>query len=286
VLCLLLAACGGESPADTPAAWFHDLEGGEIAAARPPPPGVGLPYPHIGTVPAKPQLPDAAFRRNLRDQLIAERDRTQRIASDTPLEVIPPPPKQAPPAQPGLAGAEPAATASLATADAPPAPPPKPVAAADAGVAGPAPGTPVTLAGSAYEERNLPVIPDAPPPPATFEGVAAEPPPSPPPPVPAGLPDSPGAMSILFPTGLADLPPSQVETIKLMAGKRGHQTIEVTGGGEAKSDSPDGQAAAIDLALKRAHAVAGGLEAQHVPPASIRLAAYAFGRGATIRLLP
>ena len=199
VLCLLLAACGGESPADTPAAWFHDLEGGEIAAARPPPPGVGLPYPHIGTVPAKPKLPDAAFRRNLRDQLIAERDRTQRIASDTPLEVIPPPPKQPPPAQPGLAGAEPTATASLATADAPPAPPPKPVATADAGVAGPAPGTPVTLAGGAYEERNLPVIPDAPPPPATFEGVAAEPPPSPPPPLPAGLPATPGAMSILFP---------------------------------------------------------------------------------------
>ena len=64
-----------------------------------------------------------------------------------------------------------------------------------------------------------------------------------------------------------------------MAGTRGHQTIEVTGGGEATSDSPDGQAAAIDLALKRAHAVAEGLQAQHVPSASIRLAAYAFGRG-------
>ena len=294
-ICALLQACGPNSPAETPAAWFHDLEGGQIAANRPPPPGVGLPYPKIGTVPAKPKLPDQAYRTALRDQLMKQRDRTERLAADAPIPAVPPPPKPAKPAN--AAAAQPTATASLATADSPPAAapsPPKseqgPTPATSAQTSGDptpvAPGTPVVLAGAAADTSGLPPIPSAPPPVATFEGVSPEPPPTPPPPLPQGQPLQLGATSILFQTGDAQLLPSQNDTLKTIAGRRGHQNVEITGAGDAMSDTPEGQAAAIELALKRAHAVAKGLEAMHVPPASIRLAAYAFGRGATVRLIP
>ncbi len=304
-ICCLLGACGANSPAETPAAWFHDLEGGQIAAARPPPPGVGLPYPKIGTVPPKPKLPDQAYRTALRDQLMTQRDRTERLANDTPIPAVPPPPK---PVKPNQAAAQPAAAASLATADAPPDPPASARSAATpattpgtaatatpSGAASPPPGTPlaaiqpgtpVVLAGAATDMTGLPPIPDAPPPVATFEGVSPEPPPTPPPPLPQGQPVRLGATSIVFQTGDAQLLASQNEALKGIAGRRGNQTIEITGAGDAASDTPEGQAAAIELALRRAHAVAKGLEAMHVPPASIRLAAYAFGRGATVRLIP
>ncbi|MDQ2802201.1 MAG: hypothetical protein M3Y41_05760, partial [Pseudomonadota bacterium] len=55
---LLLAGCGGvermydsQLTTATPVDWWHQLEGGTIAEQRPPPPGLGQPYPNLDQVP-------------------------------------------------------------------------------------------------------------------------------------------------------------------------------------------------------------------------------------------
>ncbi len=83
-----LAGCGQRVTLDAPVQWWHDLEGGTIAQQRPPPPGIGLPYPKIGTVPARPVLPDLATRIGQTDRLAAQREQVERAATRTPL---PPP---------------------------------------------------------------------------------------------------------------------------------------------------------------------------------------------------
>lgn len=283
--CLLLAGCGTAGPLDTPVAWFHDLEGGAIAEQRPPPPGVGLPYPKLVTVPPAPTLPAAAYRDSLEEQLAAQRDRTQRIAARAPVQAPdlgPPPPgataKPAPAPTPPPDAAAPAAQASLPMADA------KPAAALPPAAAPPA-DPPVVIAGTIADDPGA-KMPAAPPPPATFENVAAEPLPTPPPPVPARLPAALRGTEILFLPGETVLRQSQMETLKFIAATRKKQHLAITGLGEAVSDSPDGQAAAIDLGLKRAAAVAEGFASLHVPPGDIALSAYAFGRGATVKLTP
>jgi outer membrane protein OmpA-like peptidoglycan-associated protein len=278
--CAALTGCN--DPVAAPVDLFHNLQGGQIAAERPPPPGAGQPYPKLGTVPPKPTaMPDPAFRRSLQAQLAAERDTTERAVSDQPIEHIPPPPPAAP-TQP------PTANATLAAADAPPPPPPaaaspnQPSAPADAAlhIAG-APSA-ADLAGPA----GLPEIPAAPPPPATFEGVPAEPAPTPRL-MPISLLKPPAGAEILFPAGSAVLPQSQTQPLKDAIARRGKQQIvQIIGLGEASADTPDGQAAAIGLALKRAQAVAAALAAMHVPQSAMRLGADAFGRGAVVRLIP
>ena len=89
---LLLAGCGpverlydSKLSLDTPIDWWHGLQGGRIAAVRPPPPGVADPYPSLSAVPERPVLPDAATRRALAARLIAERDRTRRDGERDPI---------------------------------------------------------------------------------------------------------------------------------------------------------------------------------------------------------
>jgi outer membrane protein OmpA-like peptidoglycan-associated protein len=96
----------------------------------------------------------------------------------------------------------------------------------------------------------------------------------------------PAGTTLVFGNGDAVLPPSQIQALKDFLTHRKHETIEIIGLGEAASDTPDGQAAAIALGLARADAVAQALTAQHVPQSALRLGANAFGRGAVIRLLP
>ncbi len=305
-----LALGGCSDPVSGPVDLFHDLQGGEIAAQRPPPPGAGQPYPKLGTVPAKPVLPATAYRNGLAAQLLAERDRTERVAADTPVAPVPPvPPPQAPvaavaPAAPGAGnaptaapGTAPPASATLDTADAPPpavpAPAkPAPALEAQAGPAaspgaipvqaGPAPGTPVTLGGASADFAAAPSLPDAPPAPAAFEGLPAQPLPTPRV-LPAGT-ALPKGTQVYFADGSAVLGASQTQALKDFLSHRRKQGIEVVGLGGAASDTPDGQAAAVELALRRARAVAVALEAQRVPGSSIRLSADAFGRGAVLRL--
>jgi outer membrane protein OmpA-like peptidoglycan-associated protein len=282
LLCLILAGCG--DPLRQPVDLFHNLEGGQIAAQRPPPPGAGLPYPKLGSVPAqKPVMPDKAYRFSLEAQLESERDRTERIAADTPIVVLPPP-APAPPA-PAPAAGQAGANATMPAADAATPAAPKPAAARAAPVAqdqGPQEPAHLQIAGMPDVPAGLPDIPAAPPAPATFEGVAAEPAPS----VriiPVSTLTPPAGTAVYFTHGSEVLPPSQTEVLKGVAARRGNQTIDIIGQGDADSDTPEGQEAAIALGLKRAGAVARALQALHVPQSALRLGADAFGRGAVLQ---
>jgi hypothetical protein len=155
LLAASLGACGAISgcdtaghydsvtaPFDQPIDWWHNLQGGAIADERPPPPGVGDPYPNLGTIPPKPTPTDAATRQALLAKLAGDRDRTDQLAVQDPIPApgTPggPPPKAVPGAPPVVShGPEPAAApapmAQIAAADAPPlppAPPPPPAPAA------------------------------------------------------------------------------------------------------------------------------------------------------------
>ena len=256
MLALLLAACA--DPLAGPVDLFHDLEGGEIAAQRPPPPGAGMPYPKLGTVPPKPTLPGQAYRNGLQAQLLAERDRTERLAADAPISALPPPPPPAapivPPPQAAASGAasptsagvsSPVASATLDTVEAPAAPAP------------PQQASFLTIAGAPADPSAAPPMPPAPPPPATFEGVVAEPAPTPLV-LPAGVAPPPAGTQVYFAAGATALPPSQNQALRDFLSHRHKQPIEIIGLGEASSDTPDGQAAAITLALRRAQSVATG----------------------------
>jgi outer membrane protein OmpA-like peptidoglycan-associated protein len=266
----------------TPVQWFHDLQGGEIAATRPPPPGADMPYPHLGTIPPKPTLPTPAFRQTVQTELTHDRDTTERAAARTPIDVadLPAPPPKPLPTPPGQDTQT--ANATLPAADAPPPPKPgssaaAPALAVGAPDGGPVPGTPVTFAGDAPDEANLPDIPAAAPAPPTFLPVAAQPAPTLAPAI--SVPPAPaGAARVLFATGDSTFNPSQVATVKDVVQKRGKGTIAVEGHGEAAADTPGAQQAAVELGLKRAQAVAKELAALHVPPGNILLSATAFGR--------
>jgi hypothetical protein len=113
LLAASLGACGAISgcdtaghydsvtaPFDQPIDWWHNLQGGAIADERPPPPGVGDPYPNLGTIPPKPTPTDAATRQALLAKLAGDRDRTDRLAVQDPIPApgTPggPPPKAVP----------------------------------------------------------------------------------------------------------------------------------------------------------------------------------------------
>jgi outer membrane protein OmpA-like peptidoglycan-associated protein len=282
-----MSGCG-HNGFQTPADWWHDLEGGEVAATRPPPPGADLPYPKLGTIPPKPVLPTRSFRDTVETQLAQQRDDTQRQAARHPIEmpdVPPPPPVAGQPGvgQPGAAGAAGADAASSTTANATlpgaDAPPAKPAAAPAAPAPGVAPG--LAVAGAPADAPGL-VVPDAPPAPASFEGVPALPAPTPLPPVPPHALPAPGTGQVLFATGSAELDSSQTETLKGPMAKRGNGSIAIEGHGDAASDSPSGQEAALRLGLQRAQAIAAKYEKMGVPGDALVLSATAFGRGASV----
>jgi outer membrane protein OmpA-like peptidoglycan-associated protein len=287
--CLALTGCS--DPVQKPVDLFHGLEGGEIAAERPPPPGAGEPYPNVGTVPPRPVMPTQAFRTALQGQLAAERDQKELLAADLPMEKVPPPPdaaanatpKPAPQAAPAAAddSAQPAAdaNATISAADAP-----APAAAAQPAPPPPPKDAQLQIVGDAPQFGTLPLVPDAPPLPATFEGVPPLPSPTPralphPLPLPPGKP-------VFFANGSDVVTPSQKETLGALKATLGKGTIEIIGLGDAESDSPLGQEAAIDLALRRARAIAEAFEAMHVPQSALRLAARPYGRGALVHVLP
>jgi outer membrane protein OmpA-like peptidoglycan-associated protein len=290
-----LSGCGSGHPVETPVQWWHHLQGGAIAQSRPPPPGADLPYPHVFTIPPKPEIPSPAFRQTVETELTQDRDTTERLLARTPIDlsVVPPPPPRQTLAKPPAAGTAPAppsddtANATLPAADAKPAPAPQVAARAAPGAApdgGPLPGTPLTLVGTAPDLSGLPSIPDSPPPPPTFESVAAQPAPTPPPPLPAPAPPAPNATRILFGTGDATLNVSQKDSLGDVANLRGKGSIAVEGHGEANSDTPGAQEQAVQLGLKRAQAIADALIHDHkVPADKILLSATAFGRDALVR---
>jgi outer membrane protein OmpA-like peptidoglycan-associated protein len=282
---LFLSACSGENPVATPVGWWHNLQGGAIASNRPPPPGADLPYPKLGTIPAKPVLPSASVRQTLQTQLSAQRDDTERLAARTPIDTsaIPPPqpakPARSPtaPTAPADPAAEGAASATMSAADAPPPPP-----AASA----PAPA-PLHIVGAPIDEPNLPAIPDAPPDGPKFTaiptGTAAS---SKAPTPPAHVQPPPKGTIVLFATNGATLPPSQMPTIHDLVNTRGKGTLAIEGHGEAIADTPGAQQSALELGVQRAQSIAAAFGKLHVPPEKITLGATAFGRDAAVRLIP
>jgi OmpA family len=100
VAILLLAGCDRVPPPINPVSWWHGLEGGEIAADRPPPPGDKQPYPMLAAAPTRPAgMPDWEWKK-LTETLAAQRATAQGYAAANPVSTLP-------------AGTRPAATAQV-----------------------------------------------------------------------------------------------------------------------------------------------------------------------------
>jgi outer membrane protein OmpA-like peptidoglycan-associated protein len=95
----------------------------------------------------------------------------------------------------------------------------------------------------------------------------------------------PGEVRIEFVAGSSALPPGANDLLKQLVTQRGSATIALTGHGDATSEDPAVQSAALSLALARAQATAKALVADGVPEAAIRVGAEASGRGAIARLI-
>lgn len=211
----------------------------------------------------------------------------------------PPPPKPQPEGPPAAPKAAPVASVQSSPLPGPPPRQPSAAPAASAQSSPPPPG-PQTQPAASPQSSALPgpqayqpsaaarkaeaatpsAMPAAPPPPPALPGatqtVAAAAAPAPPPP---------GTTLVSFAPGSANLPPDAAGALKALIAGRGSAGIAVTGHGDAASNDPGAQSAALTLALARAKAVAGALEAQGVPASAVQVGAQAGGRGATVRLL-
>jgi outer membrane protein OmpA-like peptidoglycan-associated protein len=266
---------------------YHDLQGGVIAAQRPPPPGVNDPYPNLGTVPKRPAAADIAAEQRIADQLATQRDAAVAAAAASPIKVPAAPaiPKPAPPDP----------DANHVTVDAAPAPPapvvaPPPVSAPEVSAIDSVP--PIA---TAVASGPLPALAGAPPagpaglgPLFTPPAAAADGRPSKPAAAPAAPVVAPAAsgsvVSVVFTPGSATLPPSATLNLRRFALAHKGVPITITGHGEAVLHSPEAQSGALDLALRRAAAIAVPLAAAGVSAANLRLHAEAAGQGATASL--
>jgi outer membrane protein OmpA-like peptidoglycan-associated protein len=91
-------------------------------------------------------------------------------------------------------------------------------------------------------------------------------------------------VSVVFTPGSATLPPSATLNLRRFALAHKGVPITITGHGEAVLHSPEAQSGALDLALRRAAAIAVPLAAAGVSAANLRLHAEAAGQGATASL--
>lgn len=292
----LLAGCGqveqfydSKLSLDTPIDWWHQLQGGEIAEQRPPPPGVADPYPNLGQIPARPTPTDPATRGALLAQLAGQRDRTKQLAAQDPIVFS----GSKPPAP--TAGATTAARATPAPAVAPAAP------------ADPETSTMVLDAANTTPPAAAAPPPTADPnPPAAFTRPArpsATPVSGPVPALPgaapalpqlAGLPISVTAPVVLratpaarfsFAPGSSALPASAEAALRALASQRTTAPVAVVAGGDARSAALAAQQGALPLALRRTGAITAALVAAGVPAGAIRAEAVAPGREASIRLV-
>jgi outer membrane protein OmpA-like peptidoglycan-associated protein len=278
---LLLCGCAATPSAINPVDWYHDIEGGPIAAKRAPIPGARAPYPNLANVPQPPKLIAPAERDRISAELFAERSHAQQQAALAPV-----PPATNPSAGPAATSA-PAGATSAAAPTSPPraggstpgsvqAPAQVPNPASDQ--ASPPPDTTLAAAAAA-----LPSIPAAPPPPPSFAGFPVPGPP----PAPFGLaqPARPAALTLRFPAGSAVLSAAARARLSSLAAARGKASIAVVGYGDATESGAAAQSAALQLGLARASTVAAALAADGVPASALRLGAEASGGGATLRLL-
>jgi hypothetical protein len=117
-LLLALGGCSDVPNQANPVAWWHDLEGGEIAKYRPPPPNPTAPFPHIAAQPTRPAgMPDWEWNQ-LSATLAAQRAAAQTYAAQNPIPTLPAAPAVKPNAPPTMApvptAPKPAAPAAVA----------------------------------------------------------------------------------------------------------------------------------------------------------------------------
>ena len=304
MMAALLLVAGCTHAVDGPVTWWHTLEGGPIADARPPPPGADAPYPNLSTVPARPSPIDPGLRVRTTGGLAADRASATYAAQLDPLTAPPARDRSGlfaaarplPAADPNAAGA----ALDAAETPAPPVrlpPSPAPVAAAPVRHAATVPAADVVdtpLPDIAQDSGPPPPVPDAPPAPPVLAGVripATVPHLPPVRPVPTPVPQAGlnavdrAPLPLAFAPGSAVLEAAAQGALHGVAGRRGDHAIEVIGFGE--SDSQDGQSqyAGVRLASERARAVAAALLGDGVPMSALRMSADAPGRGAAVRLV-
>lgn len=274
----LLAGCRN-GPVEAGVDLFHDLEGGPIAAQRPPPPGVDDPYPNLGTIPVRPPAADVAAQGRVADQLAAQRDAARQAAAAAPLVAAPRPPPVPKPAAPDPNANSVTVDAAAAPPPPAPTPPPKP--------AGPAPLSPgidsVPAVPASVASGPLPDFAAAPPArpagiavPAAVVSVAA------PRQGVAAKPDN--GVAVVFTPGSAVLPPSAPLSLRSFALAHKGAAITVTGHGDSVLPSADAQARALQLALQRAQAIAASLATAGVSASNLRVRAEAAGAGGSATL--
>lgn len=285
--CGTIADLGGARIADAnPVDWWHSLEGGAIAEARPAPPGANDPYPNLSTVPARPTPTPAAQRLALTAQLAAERDGVRRDNAREPLIAMAAPApaaKKADPASvpPPMATIEAASAPPLLVSSRPPAP--EPAAATPAAeptlLPDRVPAPPRKQTGRVAQPSGpIPDLPTGPPPAPILPGIPAA--------TFAPATKRPLlAFAIAFAPGSDQLPADTAAGLRGLADRRGGGPVLVYAHGDASSAAPAAQGPGLDLALRRAGAIGRALAAAGVPPAQTRTEAAATGRGSGARLV-
>lgn len=268
---LLLAGCGGANSGG-PVAWWHQLEGGRIAADRPPPPNADAPFPNLANIPARPVATPTAVRSQIAAGLVADHANAayanDRLKSSTPgrLPLGPPQDSQ---------------SASMGAASAPPRAAPR---AAVASVGLPLP--------AAADNAAMPAMAVNPPAQANLPGVGGITVPAPPPLAPPAAPTlAPAlaaagpAVAVAFAPGSAALPLDAMPSLRALATRRSGRTIQVAGFGDAAAADIATQAASLDLALARSRAIAVGLAQSGVPISAIDQDSKAIGSGGFARIV-
>ncbi len=274
VLVLALSGCANGVGSYDPVAWWHHLEGGQIAQNRPQPPGINAPYPSLATIPSRPEALSARARAEAASSLLQDQENgayalAQPVAAPPPAPAAPPAPgTEATGARMAAVGSQPGAAAATT----------------------PAPAQGSAPVAEAVGDASL-SIPAGPPPPPNLPGVPwltqASPLPQapaiPPAPPPAGTG---GPVAVAFARASAVLSPDDEAALRRLAVARAASVVAVTGFGEALGNDPAIQVAALRLAWARAAAIAAVLRRDGVPDSAMTVTAYGPGGGGVARLVP
>ncbi len=269
--CVLLAGCGGASDGG-PVGWWHQLEGGRIAADRPAPPNANAPFPNLANIPQRPAVTPAATRSQIAAGLVADHANATYANSQT----RPPKARLLP-----LGPAQDSQTATMGAASAPPRAAPR---AAVASVGLPLP--------AAADAAAMPAMSATPPAQASLPGqggiTVPAPPPLAPPAAPApavALAAAGPAVAVAFAPGSAVLPPNALASLRALAARRAGRTIQVAGFGDAQAADIATQVAALDLSLARSRSIAVALAQNGVPISAIDQDSKAIGSGGIARIV-
>lgn len=273
---LLLTGCGGANSGG-PVAWWHQLEGGRIAADRPPPPNADAPFPNLANIPPRPVATPAAARSQIAAGLVA--DHANAAYANAPLannRMRPPTPGRLP-----LGPPQDSQSASMGAVSAPPRAAPR-GSVASAGLPPPA----------AADNAVMPAMAVNPPAQANLPGLGGITVPAPPPLAPPAAP-APAlalvaagpAVAVAFAPGSAALPPDAMVSLRALATRRAGRNIQVAGFGDAAAADIATQAVALDLALARSRAIAVGLAQNGVPISAIDQESKAIGSGGLARIV-